>query len=187
MKFDLHMNVTQTSKALAQANPELAWGTTYPDRIYDFNGTQVPQGNPMEVGEALHFNLHKLINDLWVPREYYNATASILEVLEDLGIEQVDTEKRIVRGGIHGQCDLHGIDLRRNHWVFEIKTTRGRHVEPPRPNEMIQMALYASMLKLDSPRLACIRINLATSKIGVYVRYDSQQLIDWASMQLDVA
>jgi hypothetical protein len=174
---NIAMTVTEKAKILAATHPALAWNGVYPDQIYDYDAKRLPPGESMAAGDRFHRNMERYWDDQWVnPSDEYVCSV-VTDILLDLGIEQIESECPVSNGKLSGRVDLLGIHKNGRHWVIEIKTTQGAEVLPPRPQELCQLALYASLLKLNNPALACLRINLRTQKIAVFHMYDCQEVL----------
>jgi hypothetical protein len=174
------MYVSNLSRSL-ETTLEIVWPRRCADRIYNFDDIGIPRGESIDVGDAFHRNFSRFLKDQWVPKEYLSTCIALGLVIDDLGVEHYESEGTVASENLAGQCDLHGLDRLGRHWVFEIKTTQGDYIFPPRPSEIIQMSLYASLLKVEDPIVACIRLNLKTRKIGVFVSRETQKLVQMAS------
>ena len=181
------MTVTETAKIIAASHPALAWPAVFPDQLYDFDAKQFPRGESITAGERFHTNMeHYWANEFVEPRDEYVCSV-VSDILLDLGLEEIESEQSVFSGGLSGRVDLHGIHKNGRHWVIEIKTTQGDEVLQPRPQELCQLALYAKLLSLENPVLACLRINLRTQKIAVYHMYDTTECIRNIAANLRVA
>lgn len=173
------MNVTAFSTTLAAMNPKVKWPSIYADEIFNFYSSKRVRGAPVEVGISLHNYFDDYSKNRFIPHAYYEVCASIVDVLADLGMEEVECEESVSIHGLEGRLDMHGIDLNGRHWVIEIKTTQGAYLKAPSSREIFQLALYAKMLDLETlPSLMCLRVNLQTQKIGVYRSYDCREWVD---------
>ena len=181
------MTVTETAKILAATNPTLAWAGVYPDQIYDYDSKRFTPGESMAAGDRFHRNMERYLDDQWVEPNHNYICSVVTEILIDLGLEEIESERSVSKGDLSGRVDLHGIHKNGRHWVLEIKTTQGAEVLQPRPQELCQLALYAKLLSLENPVLACLRINLRTQKIAVYHMYDTTECIRNIAANLRVA
>lgn len=164
------MNATSAAKHLSSKNSDLKWPGLLPQCIYDLDVPQLPSGPPILVGKDFHANLERHLAGKWVSKDHYYTCSAVAEILRDLGLERksLKTEVPLQRGSLTGQADLVGVDAKGKTWVVEIKTTQGCFALAPSSTELCQLALYAHLLDLKEPTLACIRVNLRLGKAGVY-------------------
>lgn len=173
------MNVTSAAKSIANANPGLSWPGMLPLAVYTLNVPQLPTGAAMELGEDFHANFDRHMNGEWVCKNHYYTCAAIVEILGDLGIarKSLRTEVPLSAAGMTGRADIVGCDSNGQSWVVDIKTTQGKFALAPSPVELCQLALYADLLGLRFPVLACLRINLRLGKISVFHISETEHLI----------
>ena len=184
---EMTMRVTTLAKKITQSLPEIVWPHACANHVFDYEGTGRIEGDSMAIGAALHQHLETYINGGDVPPQDEEICSVIMDILIELGLEDVETESTVQCGKVRGIVDLHGTHKNGRKWVIEMKFTQGTHIEEPRPQELMQLALYACMLDLDAPLLACFRINLNVKKIGVYLTTQSAPFLDIAEQHLKSA
>jgi len=181
------MRVTTLAKQIAQSSTEIAWPHMHANHVYDYAGTGMFNGDSMKVGEELHKHLELYLNGRFVPQREREVCSVIVEILLELGLDDIETECAVQYGSVRGKVDLYGTHANGRSWVIEVKTTQGSHIEEPRAQELMQLALYARMLQFKNPLLACIRVNLRTMKVGVYLTTKTAPYLDIAEQYLKSA
>lgn len=175
------MNVTDFSKSLAKTYPKLQWPSIGADRLFSFSPDErCPRGDPVQLGLNLHKFLRRYAEEKSVPKDYEYICESIMDIFYELGIEDVEFEEAVEGLGLKGRADIIAIDHRQRRWVIEIKTTQSGHLEPPTASEIFQMATYTKLANIgEDPRIMCLRVNLRTRMVGVFLCYDAKK---WVNM-----
>lgn len=165
-------SVTFNSKELARTAPPdwSVWPRRLSNMTYRFRSNAQPLGDSLWVGERLHQSLQACLAGKWVYPEYYYPCLAILHALDELGMEMNSLQSELTVSGPkdHGRMDIFGVLADGRCCIVEIKSTLGKYLNRPSPQEVIQLGYYATLSEAESPRLACLRLSFPSRRLGVY-------------------
>lgn len=173
MKYGHTMSsVIFESKKLAKTSRPgwSVWPRRLTNMTYRFQSIKLPRGKALRVGERLHESLEDCVSGRWVHPEYYYPCLAILHALSELGMKMdtLQSEMAVSGAGCNGRMDIYGVLSDGRSCVVEIKSTLGKYLNRPSPQELIQLGYYATLSGSKTPRLACLRISFPSRRLGVY-------------------
>lgn len=142
-----------------------------PDLIFSFPRSQhSPLGSPISIGEKFHKDLENLFSGDWIAPWHYGGCLAVGAVLDAVGVElsAIQSETKFQRGRTVGIADFTG-RMENRLLVGEVKTTMGKHLDPPNPKEVCQAALYAGLAGERDPILVFVRISFNRTKAAGWI------------------
>ncbi|PXA04013.1 hypothetical protein DDZ13_08180 [Coraliomargarita sinensis] len=177
------MKVTEIARSLpSEAKDSFRWRFATPSLIYSIPLLKgQPFGSPVAVGEKFHSSLERFWSGQHVEPWFYGACLGVMAGVEELGVDiaTIRTEVAIRSNKTWGVIDFIGSSGDRSI-VGEVKTTCGKFLRAPSPDEVCQASLYGALQGSEAPLLVFFRVCFRSSRVAVYLSDECKEYIDRA-------